>query len=135
MTVMTVPRTFISPRTYEGAPGRRVAGGGGRISRTISSSMPPIRSASRKSSSWRGAMSDAVSGSEAEEAKIVQRIRVHQQRLRLRNCSERSPQIGRKRRAELDGFAGDRMWEDQPCGMEEMPVLRQLDQPPSTASA
>ena len=73
-----------------------------------------------------------ISGIEAVKAKIGQRIRVHQQRLRLRNRGERSPQIGRKRRAKLNGFAGDRVREDQPRRMEEMPVLRQLDEEPAS---
>ena len=71
-----VPRRLISPVTYDGAPGKRVACRKGTISRMSSMSQPYTVLPTRKSNVRRAADVGATVGSkvEAVEAKVLQRI-------------------------------------------------------------
>src|SRR5882672_9192798 len=76
-TVTSVPRTFTSPATTGGAPGIRVVGRRGRISRTWSTSAAQANVPTRNTSNRTETRLPSVIG--CEEAKILQGVRLSKQ--------------------------------------------------------
>src|ERR1041385_3526129 len=90
-TVINVPRTFTSPATTGGAPGMRVVGRRGRISRTKSTSAAQASVPTRNTSKRAGARLPSVIG--CEEAKILQAVNLSKQIRVACRVGERGPQI------------------------------------------
>src|SRR5918992_3878645 len=128
-TVTMVPRTLISPATYDGALGTRVARRTGRISRTASRSIPYRRSPSRKSTRRRTGTSSVGT----VEAKVVERVGGLQRLAGHR--IERLAEVGGKRRPQLDHFSRLRVRKDQPRGVQEVTLWRKCDESPSASTA
>ena len=99
-----VPRTFTSPITCAGAPGRRVAAPRGNTSRTASAAQTYTRPPARKISERSGAES---SDGEIVEAKRFERIGVFGELRLLAKGGERPLEIIGKRRAKIQLRAGD----------------------------
>src|SRR5690606_36233754 len=98
--------------------------------RTTSSSIPYVLPARRNTTNWR----TAVSVVEIEEAKVVEWIRMRWQFIQFGNRGQRDPQVFRKRRTNIHELARNRVREDQPRGVEEVPLRRERNEPPPSAS-
>src|SRR2546422_11380253 len=97
-TVTSVPRTFTSPATTGGAPGIRVVGRRGRISRTWSTSVAHAKLPTRNTSRRAGARLPSVIG--CEEAKILQGVGLSKQ------ICVRPPRCFRQRGTQVIGPLG-----------------------------
>src|SRR6185437_244313 len=133
-TVTITPRTLIRPRTYAGAPGRRVIERSGMISWVSPMSQPYSDSPTRKSSVGE-IESSTGSGIDAVEAKEVQRVRVGDRDVGTGGGHERSVQILRQRRAKVDRVPSDRVAKHQPRRVQEVTARWQPHQPASPAPA
>src|SRR5947208_15776988 len=124
-TVTSVPRTFTSPATTGGAPGIRVVGRRGRISRTWSTSAAQANVPTRNTSNRAETRLPSVIG--CEEAKILQGVALGKQICVSGRFGERGTQVVRQFRPERERLARHRMRERQRGGVEHLPRRERLE--------
>src|SRR5467141_1929043 len=108
-TVTSVPRTFTSPATTGGAPGIRVVGRRGRISRTWSTSAAHASAPTRNTSKRAETRLPSVIG--CEEAKILQEVALGKQICVSCRCGERGTQVVRPFRRQRERHTRHRVRE------------------------
>src|SRR6058998_3877409 len=108
-TVTRVPRTFTSPATTGGAPGIRVVGRRGRISRTWSTSAAHACAPTRNTSNRAETRLPSVIG--CEETKILQGVALGKQICVAGRFGERGTQVLRPFRRQRERDTGHGMSE------------------------
>src|SRR6267378_1279076 len=124
-TVTRVPRTFTSPATTGGAPGIRVVGRRGRISRTWSTSAAHVSAPTRNTSKRAETRLPSVIG--CEETKILQGVALGKQIRVSGRLGQRGTQLVRPFRCQGERGAGHRMRERQGGGMQQVPRRELLE--------
>src|SRR5207244_7148709 len=105
ITVTMVPRTLISPRTYSGAPGRRVIRRGGMISCAERMSHPYKAFPARMTR----IACVACSGVVAVEVKVLEWVGLSERYVRAGGGYETAAELLRQRRTQVDRHSGHRV--------------------------